>query len=58
MARAYAVFDNGGYLIDPYIIDRILDNQGNELFKANPAIACVECDHIPVKYPEPAYLTV
>ncbi|WGE72283.1 penicillin-binding protein 1A [Actinobacillus equuli subsp. haemolyticus] len=55
MARAYAVFDNGGYLIDPYIIDRILDNQGNELFKANPAIACIECDHIPVKYPEPAY---
>ncbi|WP_150539140.1 penicillin-binding protein 1A [Actinobacillus vicugnae] len=55
MARAYAVFDNGGYLIDPYIIDRILDNQGNELFKANPAIACLECANIPVKYPEPTY---
>lgn len=55
MARAYAVFDNGGYLIEPYIIDRILDSQGNELFKANPAIACLECEERPVIYPEPVY---
>ncbi|OOH88478.1 penicillin-binding protein [Pasteurellaceae bacterium 15-036681] len=54
MARAYAVFDNGGYLIEPYIIDRILDSQGNELYKANPAIACMECNN-PVTYPEPQY---
>ncbi|MDH2999041.1 penicillin-binding protein [Pasteurellaceae bacterium LFhippo2] len=54
MARAYAVFDNGGYLIEPYIIDRILDSQGNELFKANPAIACMDCDR-PVIHPEPEY---
>lgn len=55
MARAYAVFDNGGYLIEPYIIDRILDNQGNELFKANPAIACITCHEQPVIYPEPSH---
>ncbi|WP_025266808.1 penicillin-binding protein 1A [Bibersteinia trehalosi] len=55
MARAYAVFDNGGYLIEPYIIERILDSQGNELFKANPARACLECDERPVIYPEPVY---
>ncbi|AKO36271.1 penicillin-binding protein [[Haemophilus] ducreyi] len=55
MARAYAVFDNGGYLIEPYIIDRILDNQGNELFKANPALACLECNHIDLAYQEPTY---
>lgn len=55
MARAYAVFDNGGYLIEPYLIDKILDNQGNELFKANPAIACLTCDDKPVIYPEPTY---
>jgi penicillin-binding protein, 1A family len=55
MARAYAVFDNGGYLIEPYIIDRILDAQGNELYKANPVVACVECDNINVVYPEPEY---
>ena len=25
MARAYAVFDNGGFLIDPYLIEKIQD---------------------------------
>ena len=55
MARAYAVFDNGGFLIEPYIIERIEDSQGNELFKANPAVACITCNDIPVKYPEPEY---
>lgn len=55
MARGYAVFDNGGYLIEPYLIDRILDSNGNELFKANPSQACLKCDDIPVIYPEPKY---
>ncbi|MGX2950111.1 penicillin-binding protein 1A [Ursidibacter sp. B-7004-1] len=55
MARGYAVFDNGGYLIEPYIIERILDSNGNELFKANPAMACLSCSEIPVNYPEPEY---
>lgn len=54
MARAYAVFDNGGYLIEPYIIDRIIDAQGYELYQANPVVACEICDH-PVVYPEPEY---
>lgn len=53
MARAYAVFDNGGFLIEPYIIERIEDSQGNELFKANPPIACMACTNLPVTYAEP-----
>ncbi|MFU2077695.1 penicillin-binding protein 1A [Avibacterium endocarditidis] len=52
MARAYAVFDNGGFLINPYLIEKILDNTGKELFVANPQIACVTCDDIPVVYGE------
>ncbi|MFZ7109179.1 penicillin-binding protein 1A [Avibacterium avium] len=52
MARAYAVFDNGGFLINPYLIEKILDNTGKELFVANPQIACVTCDNIPVIYGE------
>lgn len=55
MARGYAVFDNGGYLIEPYLIERIVDSNGNELFKANPPQACLKCDEIPVIYPEPKY---
>lgn len=52
MARAYAVFDNGGFLIEPYIIEKIQDNTGKDLFVANPKIACIECHDIPVVYGE------
>jgi penicillin-binding protein 1A len=43
MARAYAVLANGGYLIDPYFIHSIYDPSGEEIFTANPAIACSQC---------------
>ena len=52
MARGYTVFDNGGYLIDPYIINKILDNTGKEIFVANPKLACPTCDNVPVIYGE------
>ena len=52
MARGYAVFDNGGYLVDPYIINKILDNTGKEIFVANPKVACPTSDSIPVIYGE------
>ncbi len=50
MARGYAVFDNGGFLIEPYIINKILDAEDNAVFVANPKIACVTCDDIPTIY--------
>ncbi len=34
MARAYAVFANGGYLVSPVIIERVEDAQGKVLFEA------------------------
>ena len=39
MARAYAVFANGGYLVDPYLVERIVDDRGNLLAQAQPARA-------------------
>jgi penicillin-binding protein 1A len=39
MARAYSVFANGGYRIDPYLIERIVDDRGNLLAQAQPAKA-------------------
>ena len=36
VATGYAAFANGGYLVEPYLIDRIEDVYGNILFKANP----------------------
>ncbi|MEO8202865.1 MAG: penicillin-binding protein 1A [Betaproteobacteria bacterium] len=36
MARAYSVFANSGYLVQPYYIQRIVDDRGNNLGVANP----------------------
>ncbi len=36
MARAYAVFANGGYLVQPYFIEKIVDDRGNPLGVARP----------------------
>jgi penicillin-binding protein 1A len=36
MARAYAVFANGGYLVQPYFIHKIVDDRGNPLALAKP----------------------
>ena len=36
MATAYSVFANGGYRIDPYLIDKMVDSSGKVLFEANP----------------------
>ena len=36
MARAYSVFANGGYRIEPYLVQRIVDDRGNVLAQAQP----------------------
>ncbi|MEX2199042.1 MAG: PBP1A family penicillin-binding protein [Burkholderiales bacterium] len=36
MARAYSVFANGGYLVQPYFIHKIVDDRGNPLGTARP----------------------
>jgi penicillin-binding protein 1A len=43
LARGYATFANGGYLIDPYLISRIEDDQGAALYESSPARACRNC---------------
>ncbi len=42
--RAYAVFSNGGYLIDPYIISRVEAGNGDIVFQHNPARVCQGCE--------------
>lgn len=53
MARAYAVLANGGYLIEPWFIQRIERND-EILFEAAPLIVgdCEECRHAPRTLPE------
>lgn len=43
MARAYAVFANGGFLVDPYLINEIRDKNGQTIYRANPLVACDNC---------------
>ena len=44
VATGFATFANGGFLIKPYLIERIEDSFGNIIFQANPAIACDNCE--------------
>ena len=36
LARAYSVFANGGYMVQPYFIHKIVDDRGNVLALAEP----------------------
>ena len=42
MARAYATFANGGWRVDPVLVERITDAQGRVLFEAPPAAPLAE----------------
>ena len=44
MVRAYAVFSNGGYLVDPYIIDRVESGAGEVIFQNRPRTVCQDCE--------------
>lgn len=44
IARGYAVFANGGYLIEPYILDKVIDRDGNVIYQANPETVCESCE--------------
>ena len=44
MARAYAVFANGGFLVTPYYIAEIDNRAGKAIYKADPVQACRNCE--------------
>ena len=43
MARAYGVLANGGFAVEPYIIERVVDLRGDVVEEANPLVVCEEC---------------
>jgi len=45
LTAAYAVFANGGYKIEPYLIDHITDADGKILLQAKPTIVCNNCNN-------------
>ena len=44
LAAAYAVLANGGYRIEPHLIQRIDDLDGDTLFEARPLTVCRDCE--------------
>ncbi|KTD22428.1 penicillin-binding protein 1A [Legionella londiniensis] len=43
LTAAYAVFANGGYKVEPYLIERITDHDGNILLQSKPTLVCHDC---------------
>lgn len=39
MLTGYSVFANGGFLVQPYLIEKVTDNDGNVLMQAQPHVA-------------------
>ena len=46
MAQGYAVFANGGYRVNPYLIDRIVDLKGSVVARAKPIRAGIESQRV------------
>ena len=43
IAQSYAAFANGGFKIEPYILQRIESFDGGILYEHSPLVACAEC---------------
>ena len=43
VVTGYAAFANGGFRVNPYYVDRILDASGKTIYQAQPLIACAQC---------------
>jgi penicillin-binding protein 1A len=52
MARGYAVFANGGFLVEPVFIDRILDSSGGVVYANLPPGLCDPCEEEPANEDE------
>jgi penicillin-binding protein 1A len=43
VVTGFATFANGGFLVNPYLIERIETAEGDIVFQANPNLACDSC---------------
>ncbi|MBE0483161.1 MAG: penicillin-binding protein 1A [Bacterioplanes sp.] len=44
LATGFAILANGGYAIEPYLIDRIENDRGDVLYQHHPATVCYLCE--------------
>jgi penicillin-binding protein 1A len=47
VVTGYSAFANGGFRVNPYYVDRILDASGKSIYQAEPLIACAQCTASP-----------
>jgi penicillin-binding protein 1A len=47
IATGYATFANGGYKVQPYFFDRIENAAGENVWQAEPAVVCANCEPPP-----------
>ncbi|AMN48284.1 penicillin-binding protein 1A [Steroidobacter denitrificans] len=47
MARAYSVFANGGFRVEPYHLQRIIGPDDAVIYEAQPRYVCAECMPMP-----------
>lgn len=49
VVTGFATFANGGFLVEPYFIERIEDSFGKIIYQANPKLACNPCDLLSIE---------
>lgn len=49
IVTGYAVFANGGFKVEPYLLDRIIDVNDEAIYAATPATACPRCESLGVE---------
>ncbi|WP_438864386.1 penicillin-binding protein 1A [Neptunicella sp.] len=48
VATGFAIINNGGFAVKPYLIERIEDLQQQKVWNANPMVACRSCRNKPL----------
>lgn len=46
MSKAYAVFANGGYAVEPYLINKVYDQSGEQVYQHHGAEVCESCPEV------------
>lgn len=58
IASAYAILANGGYRVEPFLIDRIETLSSETVFQARPPTACRDCDQNAAEAVKPEELSM
>ncbi len=56
IAAGYAAFASGGYRTDQYLIEKIIDGDGDIVFEASPRYICSQCKTVWVEGAQPAQI--